>query len=303
MINEKGDKFKLESVSELLGIVNEESAMDIEISKIQPFKLHPFKVRDDEKMQELVDSIAASGILTPVLVRPLGMDTYEMVAGHRRMHAAKKVGLKKIPTIIREMTDDDAIINMVDTNIQRPEALPSEKAFAYKMKYDAMKRQGKRNPTSCQNGTKYRTDQKIAEGTDESPRNIQRYIRLTKLIPELLELVDKKKIQFTVAVDISYIDSKIQQWIYEYIQENGCIKLKQITVLRKYLQIEKINQQRMISILNESATGRKSVRKITLSEKKLSKYFPPFYSQSDMENIMIELLEAWKQNQEGAKGA
>lgn len=134
MRTKKDEKFKLESVEELLGVVNEESAMDIEISKIQPFRAHPFKVLDDDKMQELIDSISVNGILTPVLVRPLGMDTYEMISGHRRMHAAKIVGLTKIPTIIREMTDDEAVINMVDANVQREELLPSEKAFAYRMK-------------------------------------------------------------------------------------------------------------------------------------------------------------------------
>lgn len=134
MRTRNGEKFKLESVEELLGIQNEESAMDIEINKICPFRKHPFKVIDDEKMQELVESIKTNGVLTPVLVRPLGMDTYEMISGHRRMHAAKLAGLDKIPTIIREMTDDEAVICMVDANVQREELLPSEKAFAYKMK-------------------------------------------------------------------------------------------------------------------------------------------------------------------------
>jgi len=296
----KDEKFKLESVEELLGVVNEESAMDIEISKIQPFRAHPFKVLDDDKMQELIDSISVNGILTPVLVRPLGMDTYEMISGHRRMHAAKIVGLTKIPTIIREMTDDEAVINMVDANVQREELLPSEKAFAYRMKLDAMKRQagrpGKNNVS--QNETNLRSDEILAKEIGSSRNQIQRYIRLTELIPELLDMVDRKKLQFTVAVDISYIDPVVQQWLYEYIRENGFIKPAQVIALRKYLQIEKVNQQRMIMILNENMPGRTSInRKITFSEDKLSKYFPPFYSQLDMENIMIELLEEWKKKQ------
>jgi len=296
----KDEKFKLESVEELLGVVNEESAMDIEISKIQPFRAHPFKVLDDDKMQELIDSISVNGILTPVLVRPLGMDTYEMISGHRRMHAAKIVGLTKIPTIIREMTDDEAVINMVDANVQREELLPSEKAFAYRMKLDAMKRQagrpGKNNVS--QNETNLRSDEILAKEIGTSRNQIQRYIRLTELIPELLDMVDRKKLQFTVAVDISYIDPVVQQWLYEYIRENGFIKPAQVIALRKYLQIEKVNQQRMIMILNENMPGRTSInRKITFSEDKLSKYFPPFYSQLDMENIMIELLEEWKKKQ------
>ena len=298
MRTKNGEKFKLESVEELLGIQNEESAMDIEINKICPFRKHPFKVIDDEKMQELVESITTNGVLTPVLVRPLGMDTYEMISGHRRMHAAKLAGLEKIPTIIREMTDDEAVICMVDANVQREELLPSEKAFAYKMKMEAMKRQGSRGDlTSCQNGTKFRTDQFIASEVGESPRNIQRYIRLTELIPDLLELVDKKKLPFTIAVEISYIDKKIQQWLYEYIRDNGFIKPKQISALREHLKTEKINQQQMITLLNENMPGRKSVRKVTLSEDRLSKYFPPFYSQDDMEKVLIQLLEIWKQNQ------
>ena len=298
MRTKNGEKFKLESVEELLGIQNEESAMDIEINKICPFRKHPFKVIDDEKMQELVESITTNGVLTPVLVRPLGMDTYEMISGHRRMHAAKLAGLEKIPTIIREMADDEAVICMVDANVQREELLPSEKAFAYKMKMEAMKRQGSRGDlTSCQNGTKFRTDQLIASEVGESPRNIQRYIRLTELIPDLLELVDKKKLPFTIAVEISYIDKKIQQWLYEYIRDNGFIKPKQISALREHLKTEKINQQQMITLLNENMPGRKSVRKVTLSEYRLSKYFPPFYSQDDMEKVLIQLLEIWKQNQ------
>lgn len=300
MRTKKDEKFKLESVEELLGVVNEESAMDIEISKIQSFRAHPFKVLDDDKMQELIDSISVNGILTPVLVRPLGMDTYEMISGHRRMHAAKLVGLTKIPTIIREMTDDEAVINMVDANVQREELLPSEKAFAYRMKLDAMKRQagrpGKNNVS--QNETNLRSDEILAKEIGTSRNQIQRYIRLTELIPELLDMVDRKKLQFTVAVDISYIDPVVQQWLYEYIRENGFIKPAQVIALRKYLQIEKVNQQRMIMILNENMPGRTSInRKITFSEDKLSKYFPPFYSQLDMENIMIELLEEWKKKQ------
>lgn len=300
MRTKKDEKFKLESVEELLGVVNEESAMDIEISKIQSFRAHPFKVLDDDKMQELIDSISVNGILTPVLVRPLGMDTYEMISGHRRMHAAKIVGLTKIPTIIREMTDDEAVINMVDANVQREELLPSEKAFAYRMKLDAMKRQagrpGKNNVS--QNETNLRSDEVLAKEIGSSRNQIQRYIRLTELIPELLDMVDRKKLQFTVAVDISYIDPVVQQWLYEYIRENGFIKPAQVIALRKYLQIEKVNQQRMIMILNENMPGRTLInRKITFSEDKLSKYFPPFYSQLDMENIMIELLEEWKKKQ------
>ena len=208
MKNRSGEKIKLASIDELLGVVNEESAMEIEISKIHPFKNHPFKVLDDEKMQDLVESVRINGVLTPVLLRMDENEEYEMVSGHRRMHAAQLAGLTTIPAIVRELSDDDAIVAMVDANIQREELLPSEKAFAYKMKLVAMKRQaGRPKNNSGQNdqnliGTVSRDV--LAEQVGESSKQIQRYIRLTELIPELLDLVDNKKLQFTVAVDISY---------------------------------------------------------------------------------------------------
>ena len=180
MKNRSGEKIKLASIDELLGVVNEESAMEIEISKIHPFKNHPFKVLDDEKMQDLVESVKINGVLTPVLLRMDENEEYEMVSGHRRMHAAQLAGLTTIPAIVRELSDDDAVIAMVDANIQREELLPSEKAFAYKMKLDAMKRQGSRTDlTLCQSGTKSRTDQLLGEQVGESARSVQRYIRLT----------------------------------------------------------------------------------------------------------------------------
>ena len=182
-----GQKIKLKTIDEMLGVVGEESAMEIEIEKIHPFRNHPFHVVDDAKMQDLIDSIRENGILSPTLIRPIGNDEYEMVSGHRRMHAAMKLGMDTVPAIIRDMTDDEAIVKMVDSNIQREELLPSEKAFAYKMKMDAMKRQGQRSDlTSCQNGTKSRSDNIFAVEVGESARQVQRFIRLTELIPELL---------------------------------------------------------------------------------------------------------------------
>ena len=204
MKNRSGEKIRLASIDELLGVVNEESAMEIEISKIHPFKNHPFKVLDDEKMQDLVESVKINGVLTPVLLRMDENEEYEMVSGHRRMHATQLAGLTTIPAIVRELSDDDAIVAMVDANIQREELLPSEKAFAYKMKLAAMKRQaGRPKSNSGQNdqnliGTVSRDV--LAEQVGESSKQIQRYIRLTELIPELLDLVDNKKLQFTVAI-------------------------------------------------------------------------------------------------------
>ena len=301
-----GQKIKLMTVEEMLGVSGEESAMEIEIAKIHPFRNHPFRVTDDAKMQDLVDSIQENGILSPALVRPIGNDEYEMISGHRRMHAAQRLGMEKIPVIIRELTDDEAIVKMVDSNIQREELLPSEKAFAYRMKMEAMKRQGQRSDlTSCQNGTKSRSDQEFADEVGESARQIQRYIRLTELTPELLDYVDKKRIQFTVAVEFSYIDKDIQQWVYEYIKENGPVKLNQIKDLRAQLQTGAMTQDRLITILNGSQSGvvasRYSAgafsRGLTFPGRKLREYFPPEYTDEEMRSIIESLLLKWKKQQ------
>ena len=300
MKNRSGEKIKLTSIDELLGVVNEESAMEIEIDKIKSFAGHPFKGIDDEKMQNLIESISESGVLTPVLIRPDQNDGYEMISGHRRMHAAQKAGLITIPAIVREMTDDEAVIAMVDANIQREELLPSEKAFAYKMKMEAMRHQGERTDlTLGQNVPKFkRTTEAIAQGTGESYKQVQRYIRLTELIPDLLELVDKKRLNFTIAVDISYIPQDVQKWIYEYICDNGFIKPNQIAALRNYLGQGPVTQSLMISILNSHIPVKAPARKVTLNEKKLTKYFPKNYTSEDVEKVIESLLEKWKQEQE-----
>lgn len=291
-----GEKINLTSIDELLGVVGEESAMEIEIKQIRPFKDHPFKVSDDEKMQDLISSIQEHGVITPVLLRPAETNHYEMISGHRRMYAARKAGLSTIPAIVREMTDDESVIAMVDANIQREELLPSEKAFAYKMKLNAMKRQAGRPAKNNvrQNGTNIRSDQELGEQVGESARSIQRYIRLTELIPELLNMVDDKKLQFTVAVDISYIDKEMQQWIYEYIKDNGFIRPNQIAALRKRLEEENVGHNYMISILNNCIAPKKKNRKITLPERKLKNYFPSDYTQEQMEEVIVSLLEEWK---------
>lgn len=292
-----GQKLKLTTVEELLGVPATESSTEIDIEMIHVFKNHPFKVLDDEKMSDLVESIRVNGILSPVLVRPNGEDSYEMISGHRRMHAAKIVGLTMIPAIVRDMSDDEAIVYMVDSNIQREELLPSEKAFAYKMKMDAVKRGAGRpsKENSCQNGTNYRADYELSNQVGESARTIQRFIRLTELIPELLDMVDSKRLQFTVGVEISYIDKEIQQWICEYIHENGNVKQNQIVILRQELLNGAITQSQLIDILNENAIGRIPKKKVTLSEKKLSQYFPPHYTSAEMEKVIVELLTNWKE--------
>ena len=296
-----GQKIKLKSVEELLGVTNEESALDIEIAQIRPFKDHPFKVVDDEKMQDLVESIRTNGILSPVLIRPIGFDRYEMVSGHRRMHAAKLLGLERVPAIIRDMTDEEATVRMVDSNIQREELLPSEKAFAFKMKVEAMKRQGYRSDlntgvTSDQIGPKLST-WNIGEESGISGTQVKRYIRLTELIPELLDYVDQKRIQFTVAVEISYIDKEIQRWLYAYIRDNGMVRLNQIGILRTELQAGAITEGKMISLLNNSQPGKQPSSKLTFTEKKLREYFPPDYTTSQMRNVIEDLLREWRQTQ------
>ena len=300
MASKMSERLNFKSVEELLGVVNEEAAMDIEIYKISGFKGHPFKVVDDEKMQELVESIKVNGVLPPVLIRPTGMDTYEMISGHRRLHAAELAGLTAIPSIIREMTDDEAVIAMVDANIQREELLPSEKAFAYKMKMDAMRRTAGR-PTkenSTQNGRNLETAEIIGKEVGESKNQVRRYVRLTELTPELLEYVDLKRIPFTSAVEISYLDKEIQKWLFEYIRDNGLVKPKQIALLRKACETGIMTEGKLIAILNDSQPGRTPSTKNLISEKKLRKYFPSHYTEEDMRSVIVELLEQWSQGKE-----
>ncbi len=295
MKNKSGEKFKLASLEELLGLPGEESSSEVEISKIHGFKNHPFKVIDDEKMNDLVESIRRNGVLTPVILREDGRD-YEMISGHRRLHAAKLAGLTSVPAFIRDMTDDEAVIYMVDSNIQREELLPSEKAFAYKMKMDAMKHQG---VTSGQNVQKW-SHEEIGKDTGLSGRQVQRFIRLTELIPDLLDLVDRKRLNFTIAVDISYIDKQVQPWLYEYIRENGFIKQNQISALRKYMDqgSTTMTQHLMISILNSAIPIKPPAKKVTLQERKLMRYFPPNYTVKQMEEIIVTLLGDWKKEHE-----
>lgn len=295
MRNRSGEKIKLSGIDQLLGVVNEESAMEIDIASIHPFAGHPFKVVDDEKMQDLVESVRENGVITPVLIRPAENNQYEMISGHRRMHAAELAGLSTIPAIVRDMTDDEAVIAMVDANIQREELLPSEKAFAFKMKMDAIKHQG----ITFGHDVQKWSHEEIGKESGMSGRQVNRYIRLTELVPELLDLVDCKKINLTLAVDISYIDKEIQKWIFEYIRDNGFIKPNQITALRKQLGTEMVSQNFMISIFNNAIAPKKTNRKITLSEKKLTRYFPQEYSQEQMEKVIETLLEEWTKRQEG----
>ena len=307
-----GQKITMTSIDELLCVPETEGTMDIDVKAIYPFENHPFKVVDDEKMEELVESIKTSGVLTPVLVRPDDEGTYEMISGHRRLHAAKRAGLRKIPAIVKELTNDEATIAMVDANVQREEVLPSEKAFAFRMKLEAIKRQGtRRELTSPQNGGRLDDDPSINKGrrleaadiigqsVGASGTQVQRLVRLTELIPRLLQMVDKKRLAVSVGVELSFLNKDMQQWVYEYIKENGMIRQVQLMVLRNYREDNTMTQEMLIEVLNGCISTLSASKKITLTERKLKKYFPAYYSKAEMERVITSLLEQWKYAQEG----
>ena len=295
-------KIKLQSVDELLGVPEIAGTQEIEIGRIHSFPNHPFKVVDDDKMETLVDSIKENGILNPVLVRPDQSGNYEMISGHRRLHAAGIVGLKKIPAIVKEMTDDEATIVMVDANVQREEILPSERAWSLKMKMDAMRRQGARLDTlntcstECDKLGK-KTAEIVGDSVGLKERQVQKYIRLTYLIPSLMEYVDIKKIPITLAVDISYFDEQVQKWVYEYYKENGFLKPVQIAALKEQPNLANTTQFNVISILNSALPQKTVSAKVSFSEKKLDKYFPPHYSAKQREEVIIQLLEQWSKSE------
>ena len=297
MASRVAGNIKLQSVDELLGVPEIGGTQEIEIERIHAFPDHPFKVLDDEKMDTLVDSIRENGILNPVIVRPDQSGNYEMISGHRRLHAAGIVGLQKIPAIVKEMSDDEAIIKMVDANIQREEIFPSERAFSFKMKMEAMSRQGQRNDlTSGQNVPKLTSDV-IGEENGMSGRQVKRYIRLTELIPELLECTDNKKIGLVMGVDLSYLDEQVQKWVYEYFKENGFLKPVQVEALKNYPNLSNATQFSVIFIMNDALSKKSKESKLSFSAKKLDKYFPPQYSTKERESIIIQLLEQWSADQ------
>ncbi len=290
-------KIKLQTVDELLGVPEIAGTQEIEIERIHAFPNHPFKVLDDERMDTLVESIRENGILNPVIVRPDKTGNYEMISGHRRLHAAGIVGLSKVPAIVKEMSDDEAIIKMVDANIQREEILPSERAFSFKMKMEALSRQGQRTDlTSGHNVPKLTTDE-IGQENGMSGRQVKRYIRLTELIPEILDSVDNKKMSFVIGVDLSYLDKQVQKWVYEYFKDNGFLKPVQVEALKNHPNLSNASQHMVITILNDALPKKSTAAKVSLSEKKLDKYFPPHYSAKERENVIIQLLEQWSTQQ------
>ena len=299
MAQRVGQKIKMTSLDELLCVPEISGTTDLQLEAIYPFENHPFKVVDDEKMDELVESIRANGVLTPVIVRPDDEGTYEMISGHRRLHAAKRAGLEKIPAIVKEVTDDEATIMMVDANVQREEILPSEKAFAYKMRYEAMRRQGARaDLTSSLIGTKLRADEQLAKDVGESRNQVQRFMRLTEVIPEILEYVDNKKLALYTAVEISYLPVNVQKWIHTYIKENGMLQTTDVAALRRNEDIDKLTQDKLIKFFNTMKPVPTVSKKISLSGARLDKYFPLTMTQEEREAVIYELLARWKEEQE-----
>lgn len=304
-----GQKIKMKSVDELLCVPSVTGCEEIEVAKIHRFKDHPFKVLDDEKMHELVESIMLNGVLVPVTVRQLEDGDYEMISGHRRLHAVKEIGLERIPAIVKDYDDDEAILAMVDSNLQREEILPSEKAFAYKMRYDAMRRKaGRPSKNASQSGTNFpegRADDELAEQVGESRGQLHRYLRLVELIPSILDLVDKKALSLATAVEISFVEPSVQEMLYDYMMENDICKTFQIFALRDYLKANgSINKSELMRILNENAPKDESNRfqQLTITKKKLQEYFPTFYTKSQMEKVLFKLLEDWKKQNAETEG-
>ena len=275
----------------------QERVQEIPLSELHPFKGHPFKVLDDEAMQKTVESIAQFGVMTPAIARPRPEGGYEIIAGHRRRHASELAGKDTMPVIVRNRDDDAATILMVDSNLQRETLLPSERAFAFKMKLDAMKRQGMRTDlTSVQVAPKL-TTAIIGEESGMSSDNVKRYIRLTNLIPELLDMVDEKKIAFNPAVEISYLKPEEQQDFLEamdYAQSTP--SLSQAQRLKKFSQEGKCSLDAMCAIMSEEKKG--ELDRVTIKHDVLRKYFPKSYTPKQMEDTIIKLLEQWQRKRE-----
>lgn len=291
-----GKKIKLNGYDDLFNSSEEqtekEQLKELSLSELHAFKNHPFKIFDDQKMADLIESIKENGILVPLIVRK-DNEGYEIIAGHRRKYACEKLGIEIVPTIIKELSDDEATIMMVDSNIQREEILPSEKAFAYKMKLDAMKRQVGRPKNNCdQVGYNYdgkKSVEILAEEMKESRNQIQRYIRLTYLIKELLDMTDIKKLPLNTSVELSFLSQEEQEMILSSIGIYGVPSLKQATKLKEYSKNGKLDE----NVIDAVMSSNNDKIKINLNHKTLSKYFPEDYAKEQMEDVIIKLLEEW----------
>lgn len=299
MANRKGSasNIKMPDVNELFGLGQDsgdpaEKVVEVAIGKLYPFNAHPFKVLDDEKMQETVESIREHGIICPLIVRPGKEDGYEIIAGHRRKRACELLGLETIPCFIRDLTDEEATITMVDSNIQREELLYSEKAYAYKMKLDAVRKQGQRTDlTSRQVGGKLEAADEVGEKSGESGRQVQRFIRLTFLIKPLLDYVDEKRIPFNAGIELSYLEKEEQEQLYQTI-ERLCVfpSLAQAKKLKELSREGKLNRDGIEIVLSNEKPAAPTVK---LQKKKLDEYFPADYSAEQMAEVIYGLLEEW----------
>ena len=287
-------KIKINTFADIVG-GEDDSVNEIELTKLYTFKNHPFKVKDDERMQEMVESIKKSGVLVPGVVRKREEGGYEIISGHRRRRACELAGLKTMPMLIKKYTDDEAVIAMIDSNLQREEILPSEKAFAYKMKLEALSHQGK--TTSCQVGTKLRSDDMAGKELGESARQIHRYIRLTELVSPLLDMVDEKKIKFIPAVELSYLTDSQQRILLEIINDESVVpSLSQAQQLKDLSQKMSYTRESVLAIMVVAPTKE---RRITLRQEVIYKYFDPDTSDEEIEKTICSLLEKWKRK--GAK--
>ena len=277
---------------------NLEKIQNLPLAELHPFQNHPFKVVDDEAMQRTVESVARYGVLAPAIARPRPEGGYEIISGHRRLHAAELSGLKTIPVIVRNMDDDAAVIAMVDANLQRETILPSERAFAYRMKLEAMKHQGQRTDlTSGQVGPKLRSDEQLALDSGESRKQVQRFIRLTELIPELLDMVDQKQLSFNPAVELSYLSQPEQRELLDamdYAQSTP--SLSQAQRLKKLSQEGTLNRDTMRTIMSE--IKKPELGNITLKDATLRKYFPRSYTPRQIQETIIKLLEQWQKRRQ-----
>ena len=276
----------------------QERVQEIPLSQLHPFEGHPFKVVDDEAMMKTAESIAQFGVMTPAIARPRAEGGYELIAGHRRHHASQLAGKETMPVIVRNMDDDAATILMVDSNLQRETLLPSERAFAYKMKLEAIKHQGERSDlTSAQVGQKSWAVHQVADESGDSKTQVQRYIRLTELIPELLDMVDEKKIAFNPAVELSYLKQEEQRDFLEAMDyAQATPSLSQAQRLKKFSQEGKCSLDAMCAIMSEEKKG--ELDRVTLKNDVLRKYFPKSYTPKQMEDTIIKLLEQWQKKRE-----
>ena len=269
-----------------------EKVQNIPLEDLQPFENHPFKVADDEEMKQMIESIERVGTISPALARPLDNGKYELISGHRRLAACKAVGLETMPVIVRDMSDDEAVITMADANLQRETILPSEKAFAYKMKLEALKHQGR---TSRQVVGKSESADMVSN--TESGRQVQRFIRLTELIPQLFEMVDEKKIAFNIGVELSYLQKDEQKNLLETIESEDCTpSLSQAQRMKKLSQSGELNMDVIFGIMTEEKANQKE--QVRFMEEDIRKYFPRNYTKADMQKTIISLLEKWQKQRE-----